>query len=414
MTRAWLARRAKALSARLLRRAPREFFIVAACCRWPASEARDAIVGAASSGDVDWPLALRIIARHRVWGRARASLAQASVTPPAPFEANLAASVFSMTRRNLALASETAGLCEAFQKARIDALFVKGATLEAMIYGDFTLKHSLDIDILVSSQMVEEARALLEQRGYALFPPLPSMKKAQLELLIASSREWEFRHRANGLVVELHWRLAYNECLIAGLDLSSPRQGAMVGGVFVPTLRREELFVYLCVHGAQHSWSRLKWLADVVALLAHDGADIERLYRAAETAGAARCAGQMLLLCETLLGLELPVSLSQRLHGSVAAALLEALALEAMLAGGAATEPHRGPRRQISVFFTLLLLGQGENFLAREITRYMIAPADVAAFPLPPRLAWLYIALRAPLWALRLFRRLTRRTSQPR
>lgn len=52
-------------------------------------------------------------------------------------------------------------------------------------------------------------------------------------------------------------------------------------------LRREDEFAYLCVHGAGHSWSRLKWLADLNARLA--GLEAQRiagLYRYAEARGA--------------------------------------------------------------------------------------------------------------------------------
>ena len=68
------------------------------------------------------------------------------------------------------------------------------------------------------------------------------------------------------------------------------------------TLGEEDLFAYLCMHGALHWWNRLKWLADVNALLASTPEDgVERLVRAAEARGAGRAAAQALLLCQRLL-----------------------------------------------------------------------------------------------------------------
>ena len=36
----------------------------------------------------------------------------------------------------------------------------------------------------------------------------------------------------------------------------------------MPTLADEPLYAYLCVHGASSAWFRLKWIADLNALLA--------------------------------------------------------------------------------------------------------------------------------------------------
>jgi hypothetical protein len=399
-----LARLAARLAARRWKRAPREFLLVAAFCRQPADAARARAVAAAAEG-VDWRQVFRLVDRHRLWGHARQALTQAGIVPPPLIEAQLAARVAAMTRRNLASAAETARLCGLLREAEIDAIFLKGATLEAALYGgDFSIKHSRDIDILVAPAQLHRARALLEGAGYVLDPPLPPLPEPRLALLLAHSPEWEFRDSARGSVVELHWLLAKNDRLIPGLGLASPRQETAIAGVAVPTFAREELFVYLCAHGAQHRWSRLKWLADLAAMLAQetDAGDIERLYRAAERQGAGRCAGQALLLSERLLGATLPGDLAAKLRDG-AASLLEAVALEAMI--GVAAQSRRQPTLREIVFAmaSLSLIGDARGFLTSELRRYLIAPADVAALPLPPRMAWLYIALRLPLWALRRF-----------
>src|SRR3974377_2389702 len=78
----------------------------------------------------------------------------------------------------------------------------------------------------------------------------------------------------------------------------------------VRTLGEEDLFAYLCMHGALHWWYRLKWLADINALLAAaPEASIERLFQAPEPGVAGRASAQTLLLCRWLLGTLLPASL---------------------------------------------------------------------------------------------------------
>lgn len=400
---------ANAASARLLARAPREFFLVAACCRPPADAGRARAIAAAAEG-VDWRIFLALVERHRIFGLAHDGLSQAGVAAPADIAAVLAARVIAMTRRNLATAAETARLCELLRAEGIDALFLKGATLEAAVYRSPSLKHSRDIDILIAPADLMNARALLERSGYAPIHPLPALTRAQLDLITATTCEWEFRCEAGRFMVELHWRLTLNEELGHGLGLASPRRMVRVAGVDTPTLARTELAVYLCVHGAQHSWSRLKWLADFAALRAEDGsdADVERIYRLAETRGAARCVSQALLLCERLLDVTPPHALSAALGRSVAPAL-EAVALATLLrddARGAMAGPTA------SVLLPLLCLGQGRKFLVQEFRRYLIAPADVVAMPLPSGLSWLYIVLRLPLWMYRRFSARRKRAQQ--
>jgi hypothetical protein len=103
--------------------------------------------------------------------------------------------------------------------------------------------------------------------------------------------------------------------LLENIGPSSPVQAVRVAQSQIHTFRFEELFVYLCVHGAGHAWARLNWLADVAALLSTRGdRDLEALYRGAQKAGAGRCVGQAMLLCTRSLGFELPASLDQELR----------------------------------------------------------------------------------------------------
>jgi Uncharacterised nucleotidyltransferase len=127
-----VGRLAKALTTNRLANAPPEFFIAAACSRWPPSETRSNSIRAAAKAPVDWERFLGIVDRHRLWGLARQGLAQASVAPPAEIESALNAKSSAVSRRNFALAVETARLCRLFREAAIPAVFVKGVTLSVV------------------------------------------------------------------------------------------------------------------------------------------------------------------------------------------------------------------------------------------------------------------------------------------
>jgi len=166
-------------------------------------------------------------------------------------------------------------------------------------------------------------------------------------------------------------------------------------------LARDDLFAYLCVHGAHHAWSRLKWLADLNAFIAATGADVMHLHRYAQAKGAGLCSGQALLLCRHLFALPLPDSLAAELQGTARVRKLCAIATDAMAdrirgkdAGGNAPAAARS-------FWTQFLLGQGWTFFAAQCRIASIGIIDVISLPLPPYLHFLYPLLRLPLWLWR-------------
>jgi hypothetical protein len=179
----------------------------------------------------------------------------------------------------------------------------------------------------------------------------------------------------------------------------------------VRTLAPDDLFAYLCVHGARHSWSRLKWLADLNALVVSSSADIERLYRHAQKVGGGICAGQALLLCQLLLGLKLPTTLADELQTNKRCQKLVAIAMTALTApqGGSDLGPGiRGVARELRNQF---LLGRGLRFYAAQTRLILIGAADIVQLPLPRPLHFIYPLVRLPLW---LWRRMKLALSPPR
>ncbi len=177
----------------------------------------------------------------------------------------------------------------------------------------------------------------------------------------------------------------------------------MARGRFLPTLTTDELFAYLCVHGASSAWFRLKWIADVGALLAPSPpAGIERLYRRSQALGAGRAAAQALLLCGRLFGTALPPALLAELRADRTNRWLLAIALRKLAGRSLATELPETRFGTASIHLMQLGLLPGLKFKLGEIGRQLVDPADRAAFRLPRGLGFLY-----PL--ISLSRRLTRR-----
>jgi Uncharacterised nucleotidyltransferase len=150
------------------------------------------------------------------------------------------------------------------------------------------LRHNLDIDHLVHPKSIAAATTLLERAGYHRTEPPTAFSAAQLEMWLISCKELAYFHGERRFKVELHARPFNNPRLMAEMPAaSSLRIVPLVQGMGVYTFGEDDLFAYMCAHGAIHCWFRLKWLADIGALLARQSKEsIERLYRAAEARGA--------------------------------------------------------------------------------------------------------------------------------
>lgn len=276
---------------------------------------------------------------------------------------------------------------------------MKGLPLAQLVYGSCASKQTRDIDLLVPPERAEAALQILEREGYELRPPAERLGKAQRRAVLHYGREVELRHRDSKMVVELQWRVTNNPLLLQGIDAHSATQiVALSDGSSVRTLAQGDLFAHLCVHGAVHTWARLKWLADLNALIAAKDADIARLYRHAQSRGAGLCAGQALLLCQRLFELELPPALEAELQGSRRILKLVKIALHAM------TRPYAkkdGVTAVSANVYTQFLLGQGWAFYAAQCRIASVGILDIATLPLPPALHLLYPVLRLPLWLWR-------------
>ena len=373
---------------------PAEFRLTAACCAWPPSPARAEAVRRAAIG-IDWARFLAVVRRHRVEGLVAAALAESGVVAGAPAADALAAAGRSTARDNLLLAAEAARAGAAFDEAAIGYLVLKGAPLAMLAYGTLALKRAADIDLAVEAEDYPHAIRLL--RGLGFDCALPGPEASDSEILAAALSNKHSIWVRGGVALELHSAIVDTPMLLPGVSVGSPRQEVAIGpGLSLPTLAPDTLFAYLCVHGATHAWSRLKWLADVAALLSRsDPAGMESLYRRARELGAGRSAAQALLLCRDLLGTPVPDALDRELRRSRANRFLARTALRAMLSGGGAAELDERALGTAPIHLSHFLLVPGWRFKAGELRRKLRSGESPGRSGLAGRL------LAAPRWLAR-------------
>jgi len=378
-----------------------EFLLTAACCRWPASQTRAAAVRDAAKNVTDWDRFLAVVQRHRVIVLAYNALRAAGIALPPAVAKELESRAQRIIHRSLNSAAETARLQNLITVAGTPVVVLKGVALEQLAYASLSTKQTRDIDLLVPPDCAGEALQILERDGYTLSLPARKLSAMQRQALICYGREVELIDMRRKLRVELQWRAADNPLLLKGIDAHAKTQKVMLSErAAVRTLAPDDLFAFLCVHGARHSWSRLKWLADLNALIASRNLEIEHVYRHAQNIGAGLCAAQALSLCERLMGLKLPSNLAREFDADKRCRRLIAIAMRAMMTPYAADGDAGtgGVARELRNQF---LLGRGLRFYTAQCLLASAGTADIVRLPLPRPLHFIYPLVRVPLWLWR-------------
>lgn len=382
-----------------------EFALAAACCRWPATELQRECISAAVPRVADWDRYQRLIRRHRIAGLAYHALTNSETSVPIEVIRDLGESANAITRQNLLLAVETIRLQETFDNAGIPVFFFKGVSLALLAYGTLSLKHGKDIDFCVPPAFALQALRLLEERDYMLWLPATTLNQAQREAMVRHAMEAALIHRTTGVQVELHWALTDNPVLLRDIDpYSETQMVALSAGRSIRTLADENLFKYLCVHGAIHAWSRLKWLADLNAFLSSKSlAEIERLYRSAVVHGPGLCTKLGLHLCKDLLGRELPEAVATCPHDHSRVRHLVTFSLDTMTGQNEVAEPWDRPFAYYRLIVYHFLLSSSWRYVCEQCRFLSVAFRDVLRFPLPRALHFAYPLLRVPFWLWRRF-----------
>ncbi len=349
---------------RLVSRKTTEFRLLIHCCRWSFAGGNGGEIRELA-GKADWPRFVQLCRRHRVQGFVQRCLRELELFGEA--EAQLACDAATIAEQNLRAARHSSLLLKAFTAAGIPLLFVKGLTLSKLAYGDPFVKMSQDVDVLVPAPFIRGAAAALDQLGFRLELPPVAPHSAQLGRWHHHRKESVWRS-PDGVMLDLHGRLADSQVLIPSIGANSPQQLVEVApGIVLPTLADDELFAYLCVHGASSAWFRLKWVADLAALLDdRSTGELERLYERSQQLGAGRAAAQALLLAAATFGTAIGSGLERRLAGKPVNRWLANAAWSQLVRDSEPTEVRLGTA---TIHLTQLLLLPGVSFKLRELSR---------------------------------------------
>jgi hypothetical protein len=298
-----------------------ELLLLLDCCRLPwTPDAPKRIEEALASEDLDWMALVEAALSDCVsplLGRAVEEVRSDAVPPE--IRTALEVHCKENAEHSRWLIEELFELLDRLGERGIAAVPFKGPTLSQVAYGDPCLRCAGDLDLLVPEEAIGEVCEVLLAAGLRRAGDREAGRALSAAEHLVYRRfqcEYQFVRDRDGLVVDPHWAIAPRS-LAVPLDHGQlwQRLGSIsLLGREVPRLALEDLLLVLCVHGAKHEWSQLRWICDVAELThRHPELDLLETLERARAQGAERIVLIGLALAQSLLELGLPLQVAARL-----------------------------------------------------------------------------------------------------
>lgn len=212
------------------------------------------------------------------------------------------------TRQNMLLTKKLIDVIRLFESNNIPLISFKGPLLAMAAYGNISLRQFNDLDVLVHPSYLDKAIELLKSNRY--IPKTDLRWFERKDWYLSRKKDVIFVDENSDYIVELHWKLS-------GAHFSYPveidrlwqnLETTKLGGIDVKALHFNDLFIYLCLHGARHSWERLSWICDLNELInSNNGADWEQISQTAKRIGCENIFGLGLYLVHKFFGTKVSI-----------------------------------------------------------------------------------------------------------
>jgi hypothetical protein len=337
-----------------------------------------------AAGVKDWDTLLELAADHGVLPFLFRALAQEASVPP-----DAARRLLALHHGNIARcmtnAVELTWILKRLEDQSIPAMPFKGMVLAASAYGDSSARPAGDIDLLVYRRDLKAASRLLAQRGFELL----TETEQDGSPTDPNKFEHHFERPADGLVVELRWRLEMIQPRFKrdlGMDWVWPqRQTATVAGATIPNMKPEIALPVLCMHGCQHVWSRLLWICDIAKLLeSNPSFNWAATMREAKRNGLLKPLALGVMLASRVAAAPVPEAVLRRFEADSCLAATARHIDENLFIAPGSVPPSRLPYNIQLLSFT----DRARLLLSRDFLQP--SPRDLEMMPLPKALHVLY------------------------
>ena len=322
----------------------------------------------ALAANLDWNLALELAEEHSVLGVVAKRLKESGDTQmPADAREKFLGAMRTQQLFSLSMAAELFRILDAYGKAGIETILVKGPVVSFLAYGDPAVRSYVDLDLLVRDAAILPACRILTELGFEGDVPEAAILAGKIP------GEYLFKRPGGQQIVELHTEktFRYYPRPMRIVDMFARQRRVALEGREVASLCLEDELVLNCIHGAKHFWERLMWPADVAAIVArHPEIAWERVRRAASEVGAERMVHVALLLAESLLDVPVPKEMAAKTNADGAAR-----ELVRQVEGWLPTAGYEPPPLHRRAMFRLKMGGGGLSGAA-YLMRLSLSPTD--------------------------------------
>jgi len=259
----------------------------------------------------------------------------------------------------------------------LKGFFLKGVRLSELYYGDPGIRHVMDLDCWVEECAIRPLTNWLYDQDYVSVPDIRQLNNSQFAFIKRTDHDLQFITEKSELpsIVELHWKL----------------RGPLGGFNLTPDKPMNEVdnFLYLCAHGTEHGWFRLKWLFDLPQIMDQIQFDWAQVRERAIVLDCLDHLEITMLVLESILNEPIPVVIKNQLDPSKYKNQLRYI--HAALASSTVFNDNDANRLTYLKYM---------NSLSRKkmnwalILKYLTSPNDWKLLPLPPSLFFLYFPLR--------------------
>lgn len=293
-------------------------------------------------------------------------------------------------RKNLFLAHLLEHLITRLAEADVTALPFKGPALAVGLYGDPCMRSFGDLDILVRPEDLGRAEEVLQKEGLAPKVPIPRRWK---NTFVRNWYHYGLVHKDHEILVELHWGLV-DGCHGFGLDIGflwENLQECRLLRKTVPIPRSENLLFAMMMHGGHHLWERLLWLVDAhTFIIRNPGLDWDCIVDLTRRFRCRRLVVASLYLLHDLLETPFPSLAAKDLEADLKSLAMFRGMKEKLLMG----RLQDYPKSERFLFLLKEKGTMGEKIKMAFLALTRPGEEDIAAFPLPPALGFLYGVLR--------------------
>ena len=267
---------------------------------------------------IDWGLFLKLVNYHGVCNLVSLNLlTEGQSLLPGNIRDELKQNRTRIAKRNLYLQKQLLDIFEIFESNSIPAIPIKGITLSQKIYGDLTVRHSRDLDILIKQDDLFRCDELLLSENYNRVEPALDIRKIPENYVFRMLHSFTYIMPDRNGYVDIHWCLTQFPYLSGDLYFDAGKTGTVkISNKDLNLASLQDILLYLIIHGANSPRQRLIWLNDIANIfrLHHDKVNFSEVYKQAKKLGFERSVAQAMYMVNTLFATPIPDEINP--HGT--------------------------------------------------------------------------------------------------